>query len=256
MNGSSIGDPTTAFIQECITALSRAGFDAGAFEWAKWAGIGCFIALTLAVLATFVGRLAKDHAFPSPLSDSNFKLLLIAGCLLIALPVVSKIAAAQMEIDLVSRDSEFAQRICEERGEELERSAETKSLHQEVAVLLKRVSALESQTRVTPSAPEVDPPLLGQAISVFYRSGRLDQARQLETYLTKNGAGVARRESDLTETNLARSARPGDTFVVFAEGSEEQAELVRQKLENSGQPVRQMIGPTNVRGNAIQILMF
>jgi hypothetical protein len=101
-----------------------------------------------------------------------------------------------------------------------------------------------------------NPELLGRAVSVFYRPGQQDRAQQVAAILQNVGAGVALRETDLTETSYSKQALTGEIVLLFDPRGSRAAEAVQSELKEDGISLRASDAVTSLRGNSVQILIF
>ena len=261
----SVNDPS-GFIAQCVRDLLQVGFDASAFETAKWAGLACLIVLALLITGAFVARFFKADEVPPPVTENQFKWVLIVGAVLIALPVVAKVTSDQFEVNFASDDRTFAQRICEEQLEATAQTAEVDALEarlnaldQQMALLTDRGlpengEGLEAPVIVAPRAQNMA--LLGQAVSVFYRPAQEARAQEVSALLKANGAGVALRPTDLTETSFVQTALSGEIYLIFDDLGSDAARAIRETLEEAGIILRDARNVSALKGNALQILIF
>ncbi|MEL6100643.1 MAG: hypothetical protein AAFV87_07220 [Pseudomonadota bacterium] len=261
----SVDDPS-GFIAQCVRDLLQVGFDASAFETAKWAGLACLIVLALLITAAFVARFFKTEDMPPPVTENQFKWVLIVGAVLIALPVVAKVTSDQFEVNFASDDRTFAQRICEEQLEATAQTAEVDALETRLNALVDQIAALtarglpengeglEAPVIVAPRSQNAD--LLGQAVSVFYRPAQESRAQEVSALLKANGAGVGLRETDLTNTNFAESALSGEVYLLYDNRAFDAEQAIRETLEEAGIVLRDARNVSTLKGNALQILIF
>lgn len=154
-------------------------------------------------------RSIHDKELPAALSEPQFRLTILIGAVLSALPVVAKITSDQFNIELGSGERDYAQRICDERADTLANNADVKAIEQRVASLEAQLAKLAPSDPVESSGttPKHNTEtLLGDSVVVFHRARGADTARQIEAILQLKGAGVALRETDLTQSSLLKTA--------------------------------------------------
>lgn len=257
-------DDPTGFIAHCVSELISVGFDASAISIAKWAGLSLLGAILVAVVITFFVRVRKDTDILPLLSDMQFRLLLLAAVILITLPMLTRLTGDAFQVTWTSADRDFAHRICQDSLDVTAGAAQAKAL-------TARIEQLEAAVRDLPDADVESPirtgeetaelqtnelPLLGQAISIFFSGGQADRAERIATELQALGAGLALRESDLTESALAEEATAGDIYILYSDGLTGSAAVVQGQLLDIGVSVTDMRGPLNLRGSPLQILLF
>lgn len=264
MEISNVAD-LTGGIALCIKQLKTVGFDASAYEIAKWAGVWCLIAVLILIIATFLVRSFRDKELPAAISEAQFALTVMIAACLIALPVVVKITSDDVNVDLASGDITSARRICEERNDAkidaIASNAKIEAVEQKLATLQAQLSELttsEMQPSTDPvlSAPVSAQELLGAALAIFYRSPSKDSALNIENLLQDQGAGVAVNNTDLTESAFVETAQPGDVYIVYTSDADDILQTVTNILKANGVPLREVRGPFSLKGPSLQILVF
>jgi hypothetical protein len=107
-------------------------------------------------------------------------------------------------------------------------------------------------------APEISAvsPLLGTALSVFNRSGSKEVALRIERMLEQDGAGVALRSTDLTESFWSDVGVTGDVYISYVNTASAAVAHVKTMLEAAGIDVKATREVQNLSGNPMQILVF
>lgn len=267
-----VAGDVTGQISDCIKTLLQVGFDASAFETAKWAGVACLIALALSAALTFVFRLRRDADVLPPVTESQFRWLLYVGAILIALPVVAKITTDNTQISFASSDRSFAQQTCRDQAQAFAQQAEIGGLEAKVTVLQDSVNALRARVDQGPgvepgTGPDVGDPLamvetqivpeiLGVPVSIYYRSARADMADEVRTILSDAGAGVAARSSDLSETSRADTALAGEIYVLADPRAGDAPGAISDVLERNGITVQNITNVARLSGTPVQILLY
>ncbi len=257
-------DDPTGFIAQCVSELITVGFDASAINVAKWAGLGLLAAILLATAITFFTRLRQDREILPFLSDIQFRLLLLAGVILITLPLVTKLSGEALQVTWTSADRDFAHRICQDSLDVTAGTAKASALAARIDQLETSLDELAGATlRAFSSTGEetgamtvASPPLLGQAVSVFYNEGRNQTAERIAKALRALGAGVALRQADLAESSFADGAAAGDNHILYGEAGSESARTIQAELPEIGVGVTATHGPLNLRGSPLQIMLF
>ena len=258
----------TGFVSDCVARLLAAGFDAGAFTTAKWAGVACLAALALSALAGFSARLYKgaDDINP-PVSESQFRWLLYVGALLIALPVVAKVTTDNTTLEFHSSDRTFAHQVCSEQMQSFSQTAQIEGLDAKIDNLSQELAQLRAAPpTLTPPAPTTDdsqividttdPLILGQAVSIFYRGHREADAQSIAGILRAAGAGVNARESDLSETSRNDSAARGAVYVLSDTRAGNAPLAITDLLTREGISVSDNITVGSLSGTSVQILLY
>ena len=258
----------TGFISDCVQRLLSAGFDAGAFEMAKWAGVACLAALGLSAIAGFGVRVYKGASdIEPPVSENQFRWLLYVGALLIALPVVTKITTDNTTLDFESSDRSFAQQVCSEQLESFSQTAVIEGLDAKIENLSFELAQIRDEA-VTVAPPTSGPPqpaevkdgfdsqILGQAVSIFFRGHRQDDAQVIADILRKAGAGVNARESDLSETSRAQTAPRGANFLLSDTRAVNAPSAISDTLAKAGFDIAENVTVGSLSGTAVQILLY
>jgi hypothetical protein len=272
-------------IAECLRKLTAAGFDATAYESSRWIGLAVLAVFVLLLVAQAIAHLKGRSG---PLIEPKLAiLLLLVGAGLVALPVISRVSGNGHTIEYVSHDAEWAKQICGQTADQVAQSAQTEALaaqleaiRGEIAQLGPALRALQpgsgvvkmSDTLSATSDSEMAPfpwppggsslalvsslPLLGEPISVFYRPERATDALAIASQLKQEGAGVAIRETILSESTLSTTAQAGEVFVIHAADKDDTVATVARVLNAQDQIVTDVRGPYTLRGNPVQILLF
>lgn len=254
----------TGFVSDCVRRLLAAGFDAGAFETAKWAGLACLIALALSALAGFGARLYKGASdIEPPVSENQFKWLLYVGALLIALPVVAKVTTDNTTLEFESSDRTFAQQVCREQLESFSQTAEIEGLDAKIENLSFELSQLRSTTQNSSNVTEepvavstTNPQILGQAVSIFFRGTRSADAEKIAGILRQAGAGVNARESDLSETSRAQTAPSGAVYILSDTRVGNAPVAIAGLLTENGITTTDSVTVSALSGTSVQILLY
>ncbi|MEO0939781.1 MAG: hypothetical protein AAFY38_16630 [Pseudomonadota bacterium] len=257
----------TGFISECVARLTQAGFDADAFETAKWAGVACLSVIGLSIAAGFAARIwRKDATIEVPITENQFRWLLYIGALLIALPVMTKVTAEIAPLEFESTDRAYAQEICREGLNDTTQAAALRASEAKLTARLDQMAfELAALRDATPSNGElfeqsietlIDPEILGTPVSIFYRPARRDAARGIAARLEEVGAGVALRASDLSETSRATTALPGDLVILYDERGAQSERAIIDLLRDAELDVTDSVGVRSLSGTPVQLLMY
>lgn len=260
----------TGFVADCIQRLLSAGFDADAFETAKWAGIACLGVLGLSILVGFAARVYRGPAdLQPPVTENQFRWLLYIGALLIALPVVGKVTSEVTPVEFQDTDRVFAQQVCSDQLQAFAQTAEIEGLRAELNALAFAVAqspdpssgGLGDEGDFPSEAPmvetRVNQDILGSAVSIFYRSARAQDAEEIQALLQEAGAGVIRRNTDLSETARGQTARRGDTYVLSDNRAGKAPGAIDEILRDlSDIEVTDIIQVDALTGTPVQILLY
>ena len=244
-------------VVECLSKLSRAGFDASAFDTARWVGVAVLAVAGLVLLAHTAKHLLVSKS-EFPVESRVFFFLGGLGFLLIALPIVTKVVYAENSVDLGSSDRQFAQAFCRDRALAPAAEAETAAVRQELEALTERyewLSAAVAEDRNTPPPTMAsERPMLGMAVAIYPRSSRIADAEGIARALRSEGAGVTVTETDLSESAAAPTS--GANVILFSEASRERASRLQAFLESQGVAVAALRGPLALRGESLQLLLY
>ncbi len=263
-----IGNDPTGFVAECVLRMLAAGFDADAFETAKWAGVACLIALGLSAVSGFAARVWKGSPdIAPPFSDNQFRWLLYVEALLIALPVATKVTTDTTGLEFSSSDRAFAQDVCRDQQQNFAQSAVIGALEAKIDKFGSELA--EVRRAAQPDTPTSDPTqdpqsvitqtipeILGKAVSILYRSARSEDTQVIADILANAGAGVARRATDLSETAAAQTAQRRDIYLLSDTRAGAAAQTIAQELDAAGYRVTQNVTLGALSGTAIQILLY
>lgn len=252
-------------IADCLKTLQASGFDADAFLTTRWAGLACLFALAVSAILGFAAGFWKDGVTP-PLGDGQFRAVLYVGALLLALPVVTQVTAEGFDLQLGSGDRAFAQDICRDRQEAVTQSAEIAALETRLSVQVEELRSEIALARIDPQdfplelpmiVTPVRPEILGTPVAVYYRSGRQADAQTIRDILSDAGAGVALRNTDLSETSRAATAAPGDIYILSDARADAAPEVIATLLEDeAGVAVTGRMSVDSLAGTPVQILLY
>lgn len=244
------------YVDDCMRRLARSGFDAGAFEMAANVGVAVVFVFLFIVIGHCLVKWLKNHDTEFPLEKNTFKFLGILGTLLVALPVVTKVAYAQFNIVIESGDINYARGICERFSEQPSEEARLAALVSENESLKSQINQLTAD--LTPenrkNIEQSQPALVGVAVAVFTRDGRQRDAESIANMLSEAGAGASVTLTDLTENKVRHES--GSNVIIFAEGMASISDKVASFLESRGTKISQNLGPLKLRGNSIQLLLY
>ncbi len=255
----------TGFVTNCVQNLLNAGFDASAFETAKWAGVACLIAIALSAFAGFTARIWKGASDIEPaVTENQFRWLLYVGALLIALPVVAKVTTDQTGLEFESTDRTFAQEVCREQMQSVAQAAEIGALEAQISELAFEIEQVRTAA-LNPDTSPIDQPVIattrladvvGTPVSIFYRDARESDANAIAAVLRDAGAGVALRDTDLSETSRAKTAISGDTYIISDPRAGDASTAIIDRLREAGVRINGNNTVGNLSGTPVQILLY